>query len=414
MTTLGLIRAGLGLAVGLLPAALAGCSKPASAERVPPPVEVAVVEARSMTVPIMAEPIGTTTPLQEVSIRARVRGFLKEIHFAEGADVKAGQLLFVIDEEPFQAKLAEAQADLAQAEADAARRETRRPGRSRQAQVAVDQAIGRAGQDRGAARASRPLRAERGGDRRGRRQGQPPSGRGRGAARGRQGQPRPGQGRLRDGHPRRPGRRRGGRRPGSSTRRSTWATAGCPRRSTGGSAWSRSSSATSSAPGGPSGGARRPDTPSSASSASSTRSGVDIQVASRYLDRVTRLIAQGLADIEVFRPGIEGERRRRLPGQATVDRQHGQPDDLHVPGPGRGRQPIEGAPARRVREGQRQGRRGQGRDRRPRAGGGRVAGRPDGLHGRRPGEGRRHARSRRPSSTRASASSNRASSPARR
>jgi RND family efflux transporter MFP subunit len=65
----------------------------------------------------MAEPIGTTRALQEVSIRARVRGFLKEMHFKEGGDVKAGQLLFVIDEEPFKAKLAEAQAALEQAEA---------------------------------------------------------------------------------------------------------------------------------------------------------------------------------------------------------------------------------------------------------------------------------------------------------
>ena len=55
--------------------------------------------------------------LQEVSVRARVRGFLKEIHFREGADVKKGQLLFVIDEEPFKAKLADAQATLEEAEA---------------------------------------------------------------------------------------------------------------------------------------------------------------------------------------------------------------------------------------------------------------------------------------------------------
>jgi RND family efflux transporter MFP subunit len=70
-----------------------------------------------MTVPIMAEPIGTTVALQEVSVRARVRGFLKEMHFEEGGEVKAGQLLFVIDEEPFKAKLAEAKATLEQAQA---------------------------------------------------------------------------------------------------------------------------------------------------------------------------------------------------------------------------------------------------------------------------------------------------------
>ena len=45
--------------------------------------------------------------------------------------------------------------------------------------------------------------------------------------------------------------------------------------------------------------------------------GVDVQVSSRYLDRVTRLIAQGLP-VEVFRPGLEGEEARRLRGKATV------------------------------------------------------------------------------------------------
>jgi membrane fusion protein (multidrug efflux system) len=45
--------------------------------------------------------------------------------------------------------------------------------------------------------------------------------------------------------------------------------------------------------------------------------GVDIPVASRYLDRVARLIGQGLP-VEVFRPGLEGEEDRRFPGKATV------------------------------------------------------------------------------------------------
>src|SRR5262249_13279792 len=94
-----------------------GCSPRAGAERVPPPPVVSVVEARSMTVPIMAEPIGTTRALQEVSIRARVRGPLKEMHFKEGGDVKKGQLLFVIDDGPFKADLAAARAKLDQAEA---------------------------------------------------------------------------------------------------------------------------------------------------------------------------------------------------------------------------------------------------------------------------------------------------------
>ena len=106
-----------------------------------------------MTVPVMAEPIGTTRALQEVSIRARVRGFLKEIHFEEGGDVKAGQLLFVIDEEPFKAKLAEAQATLEQAEAALKRAQDSKAREVAQAQLAVGKAAARAGRGRGAPRA---------------------------------------------------------------------------------------------------------------------------------------------------------------------------------------------------------------------------------------------------------------------
>jgi RND family efflux transporter MFP subunit len=107
----------IALGAALVSVAIPGCSPKVGAARTPPPPVVTVVEARRMTVPIMAQPIGTTTALQEGSIRARVRGFLKEMHFREGADVKKDQLLFVIDEEPFKAKLAEAQAALEQAEA---------------------------------------------------------------------------------------------------------------------------------------------------------------------------------------------------------------------------------------------------------------------------------------------------------
>jgi RND family efflux transporter MFP subunit len=89
----------------------------AGAARTPPPPVVTVVEAKKMTVPVIAEPIATTEALHEVSVRARVRGFLKEINFTEGSDVKKDQLLFVIDEEPFKANLAMAEAKLQQTEA---------------------------------------------------------------------------------------------------------------------------------------------------------------------------------------------------------------------------------------------------------------------------------------------------------
>src|SRR5947209_1840963 len=129
------------LGIAIVSVASSGCSREVGAARTPPPPVVSVVEARRMTVPVMAEPIGTTRALQEVSVRARVRGFLKEIHFEEGGDVKKGQLLFVIDEEPFKAKLADAQATLEQAEAALKRAQDSKAREVAQAQVAVGQAM---------------------------------------------------------------------------------------------------------------------------------------------------------------------------------------------------------------------------------------------------------------------------------
>jgi RND family efflux transporter MFP subunit len=119
--------------------ALAGCQERTAQEK-PNPTIVGVVESRRMTVPELAEPNGTTRALEDVSIRARVRGFLTERHFEEGSNVKKGQLLFVIEEEPYKIALQSAQAR--QAEADAALKKVER-SKSREvaaAQLALDDA----------------------------------------------------------------------------------------------------------------------------------------------------------------------------------------------------------------------------------------------------------------------------------
>jgi membrane fusion protein, multidrug efflux system len=135
------LRLWLSVGAAFILVAISGCSSRTDAARVPPPPTVGVVEARRMTVPILAEPIGTTRALQEVSIRARVRGFLKTIHFAEGADVKAGQLLFVIDERPFNAKVALARAKLEVAEANLTKAKDSKAREVAAAQLALDQAL---------------------------------------------------------------------------------------------------------------------------------------------------------------------------------------------------------------------------------------------------------------------------------
>lgn len=106
------------VALAALSAALgaAGCQQSAAPVEPPPPV-VGVVESRQMSVPVLINPNGTMRALEDVTIRARVRGFLTERHFAEGSFVQKGQLLLVIDEEPYRVALQSARAQLSEAEA---------------------------------------------------------------------------------------------------------------------------------------------------------------------------------------------------------------------------------------------------------------------------------------------------------
>jgi len=91
---------------------LAGCHATALSQKAPPPPTVIVTESRKMTVPIVVFPIATTRALEEVTIQARVRGFLREKHFEYGKNVAEGQLLLVIEKEPFEARLNQAKAQL--------------------------------------------------------------------------------------------------------------------------------------------------------------------------------------------------------------------------------------------------------------------------------------------------------------
>ncbi len=81
-----------------------------------PPMEVAVFEVRPRDIPIYLDMIGQTLGSVDIPIRARVDGVLEEIHFLEGRDVAKGQLLYVIDPTPFQAKVVEAEGRLAEAQ----------------------------------------------------------------------------------------------------------------------------------------------------------------------------------------------------------------------------------------------------------------------------------------------------------
>lgn len=85
------------------------------------PPAVTVATARIGAVPDLREYVGNARAAQRIDIRARVRGYLVEHAFADGARVAAGDLLFRIDPRPFEAALAAAKAELARTRANATR-----------------------------------------------------------------------------------------------------------------------------------------------------------------------------------------------------------------------------------------------------------------------------------------------------
>jgi membrane fusion protein (multidrug efflux system) len=83
----------------------------------PAPPEVVVTRARTGAVPDRREYVGQVRAVNEVEVRARVRGYLREQRFAEGQLVAAGDVLFRIDPSAYEVALAEARGRLAQARA---------------------------------------------------------------------------------------------------------------------------------------------------------------------------------------------------------------------------------------------------------------------------------------------------------
>jgi membrane fusion protein (multidrug efflux system) len=106
-------------ALFILALAAAALSLPAAAQapaNAPPPaVTVAPVENKDIAP--SREFIGRVEAVQAVDLRARVQGFLREVSFREGQDVKAGEALFVIEPDQYEAALAQAEAQLASARA---------------------------------------------------------------------------------------------------------------------------------------------------------------------------------------------------------------------------------------------------------------------------------------------------------
>lgn len=126
---------GVGLVAGLLMFAgfLSGCPAPTSSgsnggkpAMEPAPVRVASVVEQPM--PLRFDVPGTVVPMAFVQVKSQVTGLITKVCFQEGGQVQEGQVLFEIDQRPFEiavsqaeANLSKARASVAQAQAQAAR-----------------------------------------------------------------------------------------------------------------------------------------------------------------------------------------------------------------------------------------------------------------------------------------------------
>ena len=109
-----------GLAVGLIVVVIMFMvvrgSKARSAPPPPPPLEVEVAQVEQKDVPIYSEWIGVLDGMVNAEIKGQVTGYLLRKDYTEGSFVKKGQLLFELDQRPFQAALDQAKGNLAKAE----------------------------------------------------------------------------------------------------------------------------------------------------------------------------------------------------------------------------------------------------------------------------------------------------------
>jgi membrane fusion protein (multidrug efflux system) len=107
------ISRGLCIVAPIIAAVLiAGCGREAPKPPEKGPVDVTVLPIERKDVPITAVYVAQTQSSQAVNIQARVSGWLDKRMYVEGSVVKNGQVLFQMDQKPFQAQVDSAQAAL--------------------------------------------------------------------------------------------------------------------------------------------------------------------------------------------------------------------------------------------------------------------------------------------------------------
>lgn len=126
------------LAAAVFAAVLAGCGSQAAEQGAPPPPAVGAAPVLVKQVSQWDEFTGRIEPVESVELRPRVSGYIDKVNYAEGQEVKKGDVLFTIDDRSYKAELARAQAALVRARSQA---ELNRSEASRARKLADQQAI---------------------------------------------------------------------------------------------------------------------------------------------------------------------------------------------------------------------------------------------------------------------------------
>ena len=96
---------------------VSACSKEKAEVAEQPPVDVSVIKVQPKDIPVVPEYDGQTVSSRQVTIMARVDGFLDKRVYTEGSMIKAGEVMFLQDPRPFKAQLDAAKGALAAQEA---------------------------------------------------------------------------------------------------------------------------------------------------------------------------------------------------------------------------------------------------------------------------------------------------------
>lgn len=105
------------VALAFLALLLAACSDENQEQPKPSPKTVNVIQPQTSPITKYLYQTGTTKALSSVDLTARVTGYLKAIDYKDGTEVKAGQRLFLIEPDQYEAQLHQAQAMVEQAQA---------------------------------------------------------------------------------------------------------------------------------------------------------------------------------------------------------------------------------------------------------------------------------------------------------